>query len=107
MLILLYMEEEPGIPASEFARRLSVSSGRNVTSVAVKMRLQRREIKPFKYIGPTGLYKEADFDAIKDAYLGRHPSKKEAPEAAPAPEPKTKPKATTPKAKAKKPNKKN
>jgi hypothetical protein len=43
------------------------------------MRLNRRGIKPFKYIGPTGLYTEADLKAIKDAYQGNHmpkPAKK-------------------------------
>jgi hypothetical protein len=86
--------EEYGVPASEFAIRLSVTSGKNVTSVAVKMRLHRRNIKPFKYIGSTGLYREEDFDAIKDAYLGKHPVTKDNSKNAP-------------KAKAKKPTKKN
>jgi hypothetical protein len=96
------MEEEQGQPISEFAKRL------NISALAAKSRLNRRGIKPFKYIGPTGLYKEADFDAIKDAYLGKHPTKKEEPEAAPAPtpKPKTKPRATKPNTKAKKPTKK-
>jgi hypothetical protein len=70
MPILVYME---GIPVSEIAKRLGI------TSEAVKMRFKRREIKPFKYIGPTGLYTEKDIDAIKDAYLGKHPSKKSKP----------------------------
>jgi hypothetical protein len=78
-----------GIPASEIARQLGI------TPEAVKMRFKRRDIKPFKYIGPTGLYKESDIDEIKDAYLGKHPTKK-APAATKA----------KPKAKAKKPTKK-
>jgi hypothetical protein len=75
MAIMVYMN---GIPVSEIAKRL------DITSEAVKMRFKRRGIKPFKYIGPTGLYTDADIDAIKDAYLGKHPSKKETSKSKPA-----------------------
>jgi hypothetical protein len=80
MVILIYMD---GIPASEIAKNLGI------TPDAVKMRFKRRNIKPFKYVGPTGLYKESDIEAIKDAYLGKHPTKK-------------KPSGSKPKAKSKK-----
>jgi len=49
-----------GITVLDMAQRLKTSS------VAIKMRLSRKGIAPFKYIGSAGLYTEKDFEAIKD-----------------------------------------
>jgi hypothetical protein len=78
--------EEMGIPISDIAKRL------DATSEAIRMRFKRRGIKPFRYIGTTGLYHESDIEAIKDAFMGNHKAKQEPP-------PKTRQSATKPKAK--------
>jgi hypothetical protein len=77
-----------GISASEIGNILKI------TPEAVKMRFKRRNIKPFRYLGPVGLYKESDIEAIKDAYLGKHPAKKKPSGSKPidTPKPKVKPK---------------
>jgi hypothetical protein len=80
-----------GIPASEIAKSLGI------TPDAVKMRFKRRNIKPFKYIGPTGLYKESDIEAIKDAYLGKHPVKTKSSSLKHEDAPEPKPEAKAPK----------
>ena len=71
--------------------------GGNISTDAVKKRLQRKERKPFKYVGPTGIYTDDDLAAIKDVSLGPPKSKPKA-----KPEAKKKPK-TTAKKKVKKP----
>jgi hypothetical protein len=61
----------------------------DTTSEAVRMRLYRRGIKAFRYIGTTGLYREGDIELIREAPRGRHkatPSKTRQP----ATKPKTK-----------------
>jgi hypothetical protein len=75
MLIMEYMD---GIPVVEIASQLGISSD------AVKRRFQRKGIKPFKYIGPTGLYKESDIELIREAPRGR-PRPKAASETPPKP----------------------
>jgi hypothetical protein len=88
MLIVEYMD---GIPVVEIASQLGISSD------AVKRRFQRKNIKPFKYIGPTGLYKESDIELIREAPRGR-PRLIAVPETHPKPRPPaTKPKTTKPK----------
>jgi hypothetical protein len=82
------IESMDGIPVVEIASQLGISSD------AVKRRFQRKGIKPFKYIGPAGLYKESDVELIREAPRGR-PRPKAAPETAPksrqsAAKPKTK-----------------
>jgi hypothetical protein len=87
MLIMEYMN---GIPVVEIASQLGISSD------AVKRRFQRKGIKPFKYIGPTGLYHESDIELIREAPRGR-PRPKAAPETSPKPrQPAAKPKAKKP-----------
>jgi hypothetical protein len=80
-----------GIPVVEIASQLGISSD------AVKRRFQRKGIKPFKYIGPTGLYHESDIELIREAPRGR-PRPKAAPETPPKTQQSTaKPKAKKPK----------
>jgi hypothetical protein len=78
--------EEMGIPISDIAKRL------DATSEAIRMRFKRRGIRPFRYIGTTGLYHESDIEAIKDAFMGNHKTKQEPPSKPqqPAAKPKTK-----------------
>jgi hypothetical protein len=52
--------------------------GGNISTDAVKKRLQRKGIKPFKYVGPTGIYTDNDLAAIKDVTLGPPKAKPEA-----------------------------
>jgi hypothetical protein len=59
-----------GITALEMSHILGVSSD------GVKRRLQRKGIRPFKYIGPVGLYKNADLEAIKDGGIRGRPKAK-------------------------------
>jgi hypothetical protein len=89
---MLIIENMDGIPVVEIARQLGISSD------AVKRRFQRKGIKPFKYVGPTGLYRKSDIELIREAPRGR-PRLKAAPEAPP----KTRWAAAKPK--ARKPNK--
>jgi Zn-dependent peptidase ImmA (M78 family) len=58
-----------GIPILEIAQKLGISSE------AVKMRFHRRGIKPIRYIGSAGLYRESDIDIIRDAFQGNHKKK--------------------------------
>jgi hypothetical protein len=79
-----------GITVLDMAQTLGISSA------AVKMRLSRKGIEPFKYIGSAGLYRESDFEAIRDAGTRGRP--KAAPETPPkARQPAAKPKAKKPK----------
>ena len=75
---MLIIENMDGMPVVEIASQLGISSD------AVKRRFQRKGIKPFKYIGPTGLYKEGDIELIREAVRGR-PRPKAAPETPPKP----------------------
>jgi hypothetical protein len=84
MLIIEYMD---GIPVVEIAHQLGISSD------AVKRRFQRKGIKPFKYIGPPGLYRDNEIELIREAPRGR-PRPKADPETQ---QPATKPKTTKPK----------
>jgi hypothetical protein len=82
---------EMGIPISDIAKIL------NTTSEAVRMRFKRRGVKPFRYIGTTGLYHESDIELIRESTRGR-PRPKAAPEVPPeSRQSATKPKTTKPK----------
>jgi len=59
-----------------------------ITSDAVKRRLQRKGIRPFRYIGPTGIYRKADLEAIRDAGVRGRPRVE--PDSKPAPKAKAK-----------------
>jgi hypothetical protein len=52
---------------------LYMSQVLGISSDGVKRRLQRKGIRPFKYIGPVGLYKASDLDAIKDGGVRGRP----------------------------------
>jgi hypothetical protein len=81
------MEE---ITVLDMAQALKISSG------AVKMRLSRKGVQPFKYIGSAGLYRKSDIELIREAPRGR-PRLKAAPETPPKPrQAKAKPKTTKP-----------
>jgi hypothetical protein len=81
---------EMGIPISDIAKIL------NTTSEAVRMRFKRRGVKPFRYIGTTGLYHENDIELIREAPRGR-PRPKAASETPPKTRQSTaKPKTTRP-----------
>lgn len=58
-----------GITVLEMAQALGASSD------AIKRRLQRKGIKPFRYIGSAGIYKNEDFEAIKDGGKRGEPAK--------------------------------
>jgi len=60
MLLWFILEVMEGITVLEMAQALGVSSD------AIKRRLQRKGIKPFRYIGSAGIYKADDLAAIKD-----------------------------------------
>jgi hypothetical protein len=90
MGIIEFME---GKPVVEIAQLLGISSD------AVKKRFQKKEIKPFRYIGSAGLYRESDIDLIREAPRGRP-----RPKAVPETHPKTRQPAAKPKAKKPKKN---
>jgi hypothetical protein len=59
--ILENMEEKVmPLTVLTFSQRLGISTA------AVNKRLQRTDKKPYMYIGSSGIYTEADFEAIKD-----------------------------------------
>jgi hypothetical protein len=70
MSIIKFME---GKPVVEIAQLLGISSD------AVKKRFQKKGIKPSRYIGSAGLYRESDIELIREAPRGR-PRPKAAPE---------------------------
>jgi hypothetical protein len=78
---------------ADIAKKLDISS------TAVQMRFRRRRIKPFRFVGSTGIYQADDMEAI------REPGARGRPKAETAPAPASKNKAA-PKAKPKKPAKK-
>jgi hypothetical protein len=49
-----------GITVLDMAQALGISSA------AVKMRLSRKGIEPFKYIGSAGIYTKVDLEAIRE-----------------------------------------
>jgi len=49
-----------GLSVFDMAQRL------NTSTAAVKMRLSRKGIEPYRYIGTAGIYTENDFEAIKE-----------------------------------------
>jgi hypothetical protein len=57
---------------------LDMSMELRVGTDTIKRRLQRHGIKPYRYIGPTGIYHRSDMEAIRAAPMGR--PKKVAPE---------------------------
>jgi hypothetical protein len=83
--------DEDILTVLDIAQQLGVSSG------AVNKRLERKGIKPFRYVGPAGLYRKADMEAIRDGGTRGRP--KAASDGAPTPAPKNK---AAPKAKPKK-----
>jgi predicted transcriptional regulator len=50
-----------GITVLDMAQTLGISTA------AVKMRLSRKGIEPFKYIGTAGIYTKADLETIREA----------------------------------------
>jgi predicted transcriptional regulator len=71
---------------------LDMAQELGISSAAVKMRLSRKGVEPFKYIGSAGIYRKSALDAIREGGTRGRPK---------AP----KPRGAAAKAKTKKPKK--
>jgi predicted ArsR family transcriptional regulator len=61
-----------GVPVADIANKLGI------TSDAVKRRFQRLGIKPIRYVGSAGLYRESDVERILHVTRGRPVTAKKA-----------------------------
>jgi hypothetical protein len=61
-----------------------ISEVLGISMPSVKQKLQRKDIKPIKYVGMTGIYAPSVVDAIREVPSRGRPKRDEAEESAPA-----------------------